>query len=177
MNKSIVDSIITMVIIVSMIIYSSVSNSVSILSMSMPIILLLLILVCSLFKKINLKFVFSIIFVMLFSIFATDPGMVDISSYVLVGILSLPLALLGTYAVKYIREDKMKKVTVIDVFHKRFPSMSLSIAFIINVVLSSIFLIGIVTFVGQSFNIVLSLLMILWSILASLSDSYFLNKT
>lgn len=177
MNKSIVDSIITMVIIVSMIIYSSVNNSVSVLSMSMPIIILLLILVCSLFKKINVKFVFSIIFVMLFSIFATDPGMVDISSYVLVGIISLPLALLGTYAVKYIREDKMKNVTVIDVFHKRFPNMSLSIAFIINVVLSSIFLIGIVTFVGQSFNIVLSLLMILWSILASLSDSYFLNKT
>ena len=42
-----------------------------------------------------------------------SPGMVDTSSYVLVSILSFPITLLGTYAVK--------NVSMIDWLHKKFP--------------------------------------------------------
>lgn len=177
MNKSMIDSVIVMGIVVSIILYTSLKNSEDMMSMALPIVTLLLIVIGSLFKIISLKLIFSIMFIMLFSLFSLSPGMVDTSSYVLVGILSLPLALLGTYAVKNMREDKTKNATMIDWFHKKFPSMPLSVAFIINVVLFSTLLIGIVTFVGESFNIVLTLLMVLWSVLSSLSDLYFLNKS
>ncbi|UUV99825.1 hypothetical protein [Vagococcus luciliae] len=176
MNKSIIDSIIAMGIVVSIITYNSLKDSEDMMSMAVPIATLLLIVIGSLFKIISLKVIFSIMFIMLFSLFSLSPGMVDISSYVLVGILSLPIALLGTYAVKNVREDKIKNVSMIDWLHKKFLSMPLSVAFIINVVLFSVLMIGIVTFVGESFNIILTLLMILWSVLSSLSDFYFLNQ-
>lgn len=175
MNKSMVDSVIAMGIVVSVIIYTSLNNSEGIMSMLMLIVIVLLILVGGLFKTVSLKIVFSIMFVVSFGLFAIAPGMVDISSYILVGILSIPIALLGTYAVKNVREDKITNASMIDWLHKKFPSMPLSVAFII-VVFFSILLIGIVTFVGESFNIVLTLLMVLWSVLSSLSDLYFLNK-
>lgn len=176
MNKSMIDSIIATGIVGATIIYTSLKNSEDMMSILIPIVIILLLLVGSLFKTVSLKIIFTIIFVVSFGLFAIGPGMVDMSSYILVGILSIPIALLGTYAVKNMREDKTKNATMIDWLHKKFPSMSLSVAFIINVVLFSTLLIGIVTFVGESFNIVLTLLMVLWSVLSSLSDLYFLNK-
>ena len=176
MNKSMVDSIIATGIVGATIIYTSLKNSEDMMSILIPIVIILLLLVGSLFKTVSLKIIFTIIFVVSFGLFAISPGMVDMSSYILVGVLSIPIALLGTYAVKNMREDKTKNATMIDWFHKKFPSMPLSVAFIINVVLFSTLLIGIVTFVGESFNIVLTLLMVLWSVLSSLSDFYFLNK-
>lgn len=127
------------------------------------------------FDKLKLPVVFLIIYLFLFVLFCLDPGMVDWTSYLLVGILSLPLSILATYAVKGIRSDKQTTSTLVNSLHRKFPNMPLWGIYGINILILSLVVIGALKLITGTLKIVPLVILFIFIVLFSCSDIYFIQ--
>lgn len=177
MNKKIIDSCLFIGTILLMALYVGINNVEDIIPILVSMITLILLVVFTLLKQVDLRIVFIIVYISEFIIFSLGFGMVDMSSYILVGIITLIFSVFLTMAISYSRQKKMKDSLLIPWLHNKWPKLPKFVLFSINVIVYSVILIGFISLLNQSFNLQLYGIIIIFSTAISISDIYFLNKS
>lgn len=177
MEKKSVDLMLLVLLVWSLTLYYVLTGSLELRESLISPMLITLICGFAIFDKLKLRFVFLITYLLLFVLFCLDPGMVDWTSYLLVGIISLPLAILATYALKGLRSDKKTTVTMVNALHRKFPNVSLLGIYSMNLLLLTSVMVGSYKIITGSLKVVSIAILFVFIALFSYSDIYFLQNS